>query len=295
MPTLTSLDPAWRAKLEALRLSVRQVRWGSRMGGRFVINRRGSSIEFADYAAYTPGDDIRAIDWNLYARSDRLFVRTYKEEIELSVEVLLDATASMGLPIPEKFARACRLGLMLAYIGLAGHHHVRLSAIQPGLPQATAWCFHRADLQRLSGWTASLVAQGQVAWHEWMRKALPALRMRGGQAILLSDGMIHPADFFLTIHLLMMRHLEVKVIQILSPQEHDPAQLFRGGVLVDSETGLTHELDYRPSDLARAVVEHNEQLARFCKRHGVPFAQHRLDESLETFVLKTLPARGFLE
>ena len=68
MPRDVALDPALLRKLDVLRLGVRWVRWGTRSGGRFAINRRGSSIEFADYAAYTPGDDIRAIDWNLYAR-----------------------------------------------------------------------------------------------------------------------------------------------------------------------------------------------------------------------------------
>jgi uncharacterized protein (DUF58 family) len=98
VPT-TVLDPNFLARLEALRLSIRQVRWGSRLGGRFLINRRGSSIEFADYVAYAPGDDIRSIDWKLYARLDRLFVKTYKEEIELAAELLIDATASIRAPI----------------------------------------------------------------------------------------------------------------------------------------------------------------------------------------------------
>jgi len=121
------------------------------------------------------------------------------------------------------------------------------------------------------------------------------LRMRGGQALIISDCMHKPADWFGALHLIMMKHVEVKVIQVLSPQELDPARLIRGGVLVDSETGLTHELAYSPAELARAVIEHNERLSRFCKRNGIPFAQYRLDEPLEEFVLRTLPARGFLE
>ena len=82
MPAATWLTPQFISRLEALRLSVRWVRGGHKIGGRFPINRKGSSIEFADYAPYYPGDDIRAIDWNLYARLDRLFVKTYKEEID---------------------------------------------------------------------------------------------------------------------------------------------------------------------------------------------------------------------
>src|SRR3989338_11375022 len=98
MAVIPALDPRLLSRLEPLRLAARRIQWGTRLGGRFPIHRRGSSVEFADYAQYTPGDDIRSIDWNLYARLDRLFVKLYKEEIELSVEVVIDATASMGLP-----------------------------------------------------------------------------------------------------------------------------------------------------------------------------------------------------
>ena len=295
MPVLNLPDPALLARLEALRLSVRQVRWGARLGGRFVVSRRGSSIEFADYLPYSPGDDIRSIDWKLYARLDRLFVKTYKEEVELTVELIVDATASMGLPTPQKFQRACELALCLASVAFAGRHHVRASWIAPGWPSATPWFTHRADLTRLAEWMSRPEPAGAVTMRSWMQQTIPALRIRGGQALLISDWMCPPADAFEALHLLRRKHVEVKVIQVLSPQELEPARLFRGGVLIDSETGLTHELAYSASELTQAVLEHNERLARFCKRHGMPFAQARADEPLEEFVLKTLPSRGFLE
>ncbi len=295
MPKTIELSPTLLSRLDALRLSVRHVRWGTRMGGRFAISRRGSSIEFADYAAYAPGDDIRSIDWKLYARLDRLFVKTYKEEIELAVEIVVDATASMGLPSPQKFERAVQLGLCLAHIGLAGRHHVRMSYLKPGRTLASAWCFHRADLARLTAWGSATQPGGRMAFSEWVRTALPVLRMRGGQLLLISDGMCQAADWFQALHLLMRRHLEIKCIQVITPEELNPARLTRGGVLVDSETGLTHELGYSASELSRAVSQHNETLARFCKRQGILFVQHRLDEPLDEFLLKTLPARGFLE
>lgn len=294
MPTV-SLAPALLSRLEALRLSVRWVRWGSRLGGRFVISRRGSSIEFADYVAYAPGDDIRSIDWNLYARLDRLFVKTYKEEIELAVELILDATASMALPSRRKFERTCALALALAYVGLAGRHQVRMSWIKPGRLQATAQCVHRADLSRLTRECSAVSAGGQVGLSDWVMRAITHFRIRGGQAILLSDGMHRGADWFQALHLLLRRHLEVKVIQVITPEELEPARLVRGGLLVDSETGATHQLAYSPAQLAQAVLDHNEMLSRFCKRNGILFIQHRLDEPLEEFVLKTLPLRGFLE
>jgi hypothetical protein len=299
------LTPAFIARLEALELSVRWVRAGNRLGGRFPVNRRGSSVEFADYAPYAAGDDIRAIDWKLYARLDRLFVKTYKEEIALAVEVMVDATPSMALPSPAKFERATQIAVSLGYIGLADGHHVRLSFIHGG-PAAGAsegnarvdagpWYHRRNDLFRLAEQAAGGRAGLHVPLAEWMERAAIALRVHGGQAIVITDGMTRPADFFRSLHVLMVRNLEVKVIQVLTPQELHPGKLMRGGMLVDAETGRTHELAYSPAELERAMADHNETLVRFCKRHGIPFARCLVDEPLDTFITKILPVHGFLE
>lgn len=295
MPTTLSLDPALLRKLEALRLSVKFVRWGNRLGGRFVVNRRGSSVEFADYLPYVPGDDIRTIDWNLYARLDRLFVRVYKEEIELAVEVMLDATRSMGLPTPEKFERATAIGLALSYVALAARHQVRVSWIAPGTLATTPTLVRRTDVRVAEQAGAPVQPNGSVVLGDWMQRAAAGLKLRGGQAIVISDCLYRPAELFRALHVLRLRHLEVKLLQVLSPQELQPARLLSEGVVVDSETGRTHELGYSAAQLTEAVRSHNEQLSRFCKRHDIAFAQHRLDEPLESFLLKTLPARGFLE
>lgn len=289
------MTPAYISRLEALELSVRWVRAGAVVGGRFPINRRGSSVEFADYAPYCAGDDIRAIDWNLYARLDRLFVKTYKEEVTLSVELIVDATASMGLPTPEKFERAKRLAISLGYIGLIGHHRVRLSWVTSGPVAASPWWHHRHDLFRMAEEADRVTIGSSTLLADWMRRAAITLRFHGGQAILITDGMVRPADLFRALHVLMLRNIEVKVIQTLTPQELHPALLVRGGTVVDVETGATHQLAYSPAELERAVTQHNELLMQFCKRHGIPFAQHRMDEPLESFITKTLPVRGFLE
>jgi uncharacterized protein (DUF58 family) len=295
MPAASWLTPAYLSRLDALQLSVRWVRAGTRIGGRFPVNRRGSSIEFADYAPYAPGDDIRAIDWHLYARLDRLFVRTYKEEIQLTVELLVDATESMRLPTPEKFERARQLAVSLGYIGVSDRHHVRLTWITPGALRTSPWYTQRRDVVRMLEAAEAVTPGGQVGWAEWMRRTVAAQRIHGGQTILITDGMVPPAEFFRAVHLLTVRNVEVKVIQVLTAQELRPEALVRGGVVVDAETGATHELAYSGAELARAVAEHNEQLVRFCKRHGVPFARYVVEEPLEAFVVKTLPTRGFVE
>ena len=288
------LDDEFLRRLELLKLALNRTRTGRR-GGETRSNRRGGSIEFVSHRTYSQGDEFRAIDWNLYARLDRLFVKTYKEEIELSVEIIVDAAASMELPSLEKFERAKRLAISLGYVALTDRHYVRFSWVQPGSIAAGPWFHQRGDLMRMVEDADGAIVQGHVPLAEWTVRAAPSLRMRGGQAILITDGMYRPADFFRAVHVLLVRNMELKVIQVISPQELRPGRLLRGGMLVDAETGGTHQLDYRPAELERAVAEHNEQLVRFCKRHGIPFAQHRLDEPFESFVIRTLPTRGFVE
>jgi uncharacterized protein (DUF58 family) len=291
----TWLTPQLISRLEALQLSIKWVRAGHRLGGRFAINRRGSSIEFADYTAYCAGDDIRAIDWNLYARLDRLFIKTYKEDIALSVELLIDATPSMGSPTKAKFERAMQIAVSLGYVGLSDGHHVRVQWIRPGRLICSAWFHQRRDLPRMAEVIGAGYLGGPLGLADWTRRAALATRMHGGQALLMTDGLVRPADFFRALHVLMVRNIEVKVIQILTPEELHPAAFADAGTLIDVESGSSHQLAYPPAELERAVAQHNEQLARFCKRSGIPFAQHRLDEPLETFITKTLPLRGFLE
>src|SRR5258706_185806 len=101
--------PEFLNRLEALRLRTRKEVLGNRPGA-YAAPRRGTSLEFADYRKYSPGDDLRYVDWGIFARSDRLYVRLFREEVDLFAYVFIDASRSMACPSPaEKFAPACRV------------------------------------------------------------------------------------------------------------------------------------------------------------------------------------------
>src|SRR6188508_840230 len=111
------LSPQLLAQLERLELMSRKIFRG-RMKGERRSKRKGQSVEFADFRNYVPGDDLRFIDWNLYARMDRLFLKLFLEEEDLHVYILIDASTSMEFGEPTKLQYAKQLAAALGYIGL---------------------------------------------------------------------------------------------------------------------------------------------------------------------------------
>src|SRR3990170_8409274 len=118
--------PAFISRLECLRLRTRKEFLGNRPGS-YSSPRRGTSLEFADYRRYSPGDDIRYLDWGLLARSDRLYIKLFREEVDLFVYLFVDSSGSMAFPsVAEKFSPAGSIALALAYVVLANHDRVKL-------------------------------------------------------------------------------------------------------------------------------------------------------------------------
>src|SRR5436305_9778356 len=117
------LEPDFMARLEQLELVSRKIFMG-RMKGERRSKRKGQSVEFADYRNYVVGDDLRFLDWNLYARLDRLFLRLYMEEEDLHFYVLLDNSLSMNFGEPTKFHYARQVAAALSFVGLVNQDRV---------------------------------------------------------------------------------------------------------------------------------------------------------------------------
>ena len=125
-------DPAFLQRLETLSLTVRRVS-GGKVRGERRGPRQGVGVEFCDYRAYVPGDDIRYLDWNVYRRLDRLVLKLFVEEEDLSVHLLLDGSASMGIGTPSKFEYALKAAAALAYIALSSHERVAVALFNGGV------------------------------------------------------------------------------------------------------------------------------------------------------------------
>jgi len=126
------LSPDFMARLDQLALVSRKILLG-RMRGERLSKRRGQSVEFADFRNYVSGDDLRFLDWNIYARLEKLFIKLFLEEEDLHVSLLIDTSKSMDWGSPNKALYAQRIAAAMAYIGLVNYDRVSVYTYRDGL------------------------------------------------------------------------------------------------------------------------------------------------------------------
>ena len=290
-------DERFLRKLESLVMTIRR---SARMSGLMRANRAskrvGAGLEFADHRDYAAGDDLRYIDWNLYGRLDRLALRLFQEEEDLLVEVLVDASASMGVGSPPKLDLALQIGAALAYVGLANLDRVALSPLgdddAPVLPPARGKGAILPILRFLGGVRAS----GRTGLAAGVRAFLGRRRRRRrGLAIVISD-FYDPAGHRAALDLLRHHRLEVVAIQVSAPQELAPD--VRGDVeLRDIETGETRELTVSPSVIAAYRQRHQtllRELEGYCRERAIPCFTVASDQAFDAVVLRIFRAGGLL-
>lgn len=229
----TVFDETFLRQLERLLLLLRSPVRGGQKGGRRSV-KRGQSVEFADYRDYTPGDDLRQLDWNVYARLERLFVKLFVEEEDVTISLLIDASASMTYGSPSKLLFAKRAAAALGYIGLAGEDPVRVTALAGRIARRrTAVRGSGRVFRLLADLSAIEAADGPTDLLAAARHAAAQLHGRG-VVILLSDLLDPAADR--VIRDLAATGSELIVLHVLSPDELDPP--LEGDLrLMDAETG----------------------------------------------------------
>lgn len=236
-------DESTLRKLEQLSLVAHRVRAGVMKGER-RSTKHGTSIEFADYRDYTPGDDLRRLDWNVYARLEKPFIKLLEEEEDLTVHILLDASESMDWPLDvppdqtidtHKFRYAQRLAAGLGHIGLTTGDRVTVGLLS-GKRLVGRWGPYRTRHRTLSllQWLEELEPGGTTD----LNAALRDVALRGGRAglaLLLTD-MFSPAGYADGLTALQSRGYEVAIIHLLAPDEVEP--VIGGDLrLIDTETG----------------------------------------------------------
>jgi uncharacterized protein (DUF58 family) len=270
----TVFDEGFLRQLERLGVLMKQPVRGGLKGGRRSV-KRGQSVEFADYRDYSLGDDLRQLDWNVYARLEKLFVKLFVEEEDVTITFLLDASPSMAYGRPQKLLFAKRAAAALGYIALAGEDRVVTSVLAGRTARRHGGLRGSGRIFRMLGNLSGIQpAEGPTDLLLSARHAAAMLSGRG-VVVLLSDLLDPSADR--VIRELAATGSELIVLHTLSPEELDPP--LEGDLkLVDSETGeaidVTVDLaaldDYR-SRLA-AWQEGLDDLARKRRASYVPIA-----------------------
>jgi uncharacterized protein (DUF58 family) len=266
-------DESTLQKLNRLTLLASQVRAGVMKGER-RSTRRGASIEFADYRDYTPGDDLRRLDWNIYARLERPFIKLLEEEEDLAVHLLVDGSKSMdwGAGEAHKFTYAARLAGALGAIALNAGDRLTAAVLSAGRQAAQFGPFRgQQGLMRYLTFLEELAPAGVTDLNASLRNYAFEAR-RPGLAILISD-LLAPGGCETGLAQLQSRGYEVVLIHLLSPEEADPP--LAGDLrLVDVETGQAQEvsLDGGLRDLYRRRLRlWQDGIQAFCRKRGIRY------------------------
>ncbi|HLF25003.1 MAG TPA: DUF58 domain-containing protein [Anaerolineae bacterium] len=295
------LSPTFLAMLDRLTLASRRARAGQFKGER-RSPRRGGSVEFADFREYTPGDDFRQIDWNAYARLERLFLRLFVEDEDATVHLILDASQSMDWGQPAKWVYAQRIAAALGYVALIGMDRLVGMALgglhpSPSRREVGGEVFppHRGKKQALAwfDWLSALRLGGQVSPLTGLTYYAANVR-RAGPLIVISDLM--DDGWREGIQLLAGQHYEVTVLHILAPQEIDPE--WEGDLkLIDSETAAAVEITADFDLLSRyrsRVQSWQAEWRQFCAARALNYAPIETALPFEDLVLAFLRERGVL-
>jgi uncharacterized protein (DUF58 family) len=281
-------DEAFLRRLARLGLAVRRDRTGQSAGHR-RSPARGSSVEFADFRTYTLGDDLRRVDWNVYARLGRLFLRLYHDDQNATLHLLLDVSPSMdwGDDETNKLRWAKRLAGALGYVALSGLDRVTIAPVAAGVVGRPSGFSGAQSALRLFAYLGSLPVAEEVTD---LDRALGRYGARPPGPIVLISDLLCPNAGREGLRRLAAAGNDVAVVHVLAPSEEEPE--VRGDLrLVDRETGEAREVTVDEALLDRyraGVAAWREEVRAACHERGIGYVPIRSDLPVEDVVLDAL-------
>lgn len=213
------LTPAFMSQLDQLDILSRKLLAG-KMKGERRSKRRGQSVEFADFRNYVVGDDLRFIDWNIYARLDKLFLKLFLEEEDLSLYVLLDVSKSCDYGQPNKALYLKQVAAALGYIGLVNYNRVNIVAMSDRVVAETGGMRGRRKVAQMIDFIADLPVGGASHFAAACKRFALANRNKG-VCVVLSD-FYDKSGFETGLRFIAGGRYDLFAVQALSPQEIEP-------------------------------------------------------------------------
>jgi len=289
--------PEFIARLEHLRIKTRREYAGLGKGSH-LSPRRGSSLEFSDFRHYALGDDFRYIDWGLYGRTDKLYIKLFKEEEDLLTYIFLDASASMGLPASDgKFQAARAFALAVAYVALAAGDRVMIRVLGgAGTALKPAFVYGRHRLVDIARQLSALTPAGEVDLAPALALEIASIR-RAGKVFLVSDFLAMVNSVERALGIFTAANMDVSAVQILGGTELDGQGLHGDVEVVDAESGerLRVSLGPRESERYRQTLQRlSREIRNFCFRSGLRYALHTTDHNFHDFFLSAATGLGLV-
>lgn len=307
-----ALGPELLGLLGRMRLRSRKI-FAGKLPGERRSKKRGQSVEFDDFREYVRGDDLRHLDWNLYARLEKLFLKLFLEEEDLALHVAIDCSRSMEAGRPPKLELARRLAVAISYVGLSNQDRVSVWALGvPGRPDVLRMppVRGRSGAGRLLEFVyrQAVAGGGQVtpSRPELVPALLRLARARVGKGVLvvISD-FLTEEDLTPALNALAFAQgggFDTVLLQVLAPGEIDPATEAQAGLLgdvmlTDVESGRTAEVTVTPALIAqyrRRLEAHNSRLARLASARGIGYMLVPSDAEARDVLAGSLRRRGVL-
>jgi uncharacterized protein (DUF58 family) len=287
------LEPEFLARLERLTLLSRRL-YRSGVRGERRSGTLGRGVEFADYRSYQVGDDFRYVDWNIYSRLDRLFVKLFSEEEDINVHLFIDASRSMSWGQPSKLDYAVRVAAALGYIGLANLDRVGAVAFTDRPARVLAPRRGRAGTLTLFRFLGEIVSEGRSNLAVTLKEYSLRTRRRG-VLIVISD-LMFPQGITDGLRLARFHRFEPFLIHLLADEELTP--ILEGDLrLVDAETGAAVEVTADASTAeayGRARDRYFTEVEQMCLRLQVEYLRAATSIPFDDLVLRYLRQGGLI-
>ncbi|MBQ9481464.1 MAG: DUF58 domain-containing protein [Clostridia bacterium] len=293
------LNDRFFSRLETLSLNLRKDLLGY-FGGKHLVSKYGQTVEFADYREYQLGDDIRRIDWNLYSRFEKYFLKLFTDERQMQVQIFLDCSASMGKNDPKKSAYAVAAAAAMGF--LAVHNMDKLSFnLMKGERSENPFgtIIGKNSFYRSVSELEELTFDGETFIHSCVT-GCPDTSSGNGLSVIISD-FFTDNEWKKAVDYLRYKNRQVLLVQILTPDEDDPA--YDGRVnLIDSEAvDLSDNKNMKlritrsmQRAYAEALKDFKHEIQTFCSKRGADFITVRTDIPIEKVLFGELLKAGIM-
>lgn len=285
-------DSEFLKKLEYLSLVSHRVFRGQLLAQRRTM-QLGGGIEFADHRDYTPGDDLRYLDWNVYARLGEMLLKRFQEEEDLHVYLFLDCSRSMSFGDPPKFDYARQVTAALAYIALADLDRVSVIAFADEILEGFPLTRGKGRILSLLKYLEQLETRGAATDITRAATGFVHRGQRRGLAIVVSD-LYDPAGFQRGVDVLRHRQYEPHLVQVHDPREAEPDLL--GDVeLFDVETHGTKKVTVTERHLRQyknIYQTFQQSVKRYCRAHGMGCTRTSTEVPFDELILRMMRTAG---